>query len=131
MTVRDMFHMDRINVFTEELGCWIDGSYGQYMGEEIQKLADHFASLSKIPLNQYDRQIYSPDHKCDGQEHCECYYFQWEAAEEYLNNYHAGKNRYFGSNPDTGDFGLWIADEDDEDDPPQGGIYHVPVYGIL
>ena len=109
MTIRDMLGLDRRQVFTEEIGCWIDSSYGIHMGFQVQMVA------STVPGSSYDKKILPVTHQCIGG--CECYLEAYVEAEEYLSMFHAGKNRIFGTDSDTGDFGLWVIDEDDADSP--------------
>ena len=107
MTIRDMLGLERRQVFTEETGCWIDSSHGIHIGFQVQMLA------ANMPGSSYNEEIITVTHQCING--CECYWEAYSEAEEYLNQYHAGKNRIFATDPDTGDFGLWVLDEDDAD----------------
>ena len=73
----------------EDAGCWLDGSRGQYIGEEIQQLA-HEQGWSGEMLG------------VDDEWYCEA----WEEAEAYLNEHCAPDGFDFSSN-ESGDWGLW------------------------
>jgi len=84
-------------------GCWFDSALGQYIGEEVIKLAEKMGM--KIELEDEINKT------GDGEFYSEL----WDEAENYLNNNCAPSGYYFGGN-DSCDWGLWKNEDEDEDE---------------
>lgn len=86
----------------KSVGCWCDSSHGRYIGEEICRMAEE---RDWTPLNAG----YTVEDLTTEGEH---YHEAWESAENYMQQF-AAPGYWFGSNPDTGDWGLWKVEEED------------------
>jgi hypothetical protein len=82
-----------------EMGPWVDGVYGVYMGEHIQAIA--------AAHGYGNGRITGPD---DGEE----YTWDTDEAEEYMQAL-APEGYYFGYSDGFGDWGLWHIHEDDSE----------------
>lgn len=80
---------------TIRIGCWIDSHHGMHIGTIVMEIAQGYGWEGGI-LSPYD----------DG------YDDAWDAAECWLNEHVAPENAWFGSDPDTGDWGLWPLDDE-------------------
>jgi hypothetical protein len=80
-------------------GCYFDSARGQYIGIEVIRLAESYG----FTLSDEDEK------QCDV--YAEHYHELWDEAENYLNTM-APADYYFGSNPDSSDWGLWQAESE-------------------
>lgn len=86
-----------IKGFEFSAGCYFDSHHGRYIGEYVIKLARKFGFKSGH----------------HSKANCEYYLETWDDAERFLNNLIPSDcNYYFGSNPDSSDWGLWEITEE-------------------
>ena len=96
-----------------DAGCWFDSHRGQYIGEAVQDEADDRGWSGWFTPCEHDPGMYMSCSEHSGDFHGVCYDEATQEAEDYLNDM-APEGFYFGSNPDSGDWGLWAIDEDDD-----------------
>lgn len=91
-----------------DVGCWLDSARGQYIGEEVQKIAIKAGFKMDFVSCNCDETC-----PCGGKDesHGEWYSGAWDDAEEYLNENVAPEGTLFYSN-ENGDWGLWETEED-------------------
>lgn len=87
-------------------GNWFDSSRGRYIGEAVIETAESFGFKVK-PEDEKNK-------KADGEDYEEL----WIEAEEYLNKL-APEGYWFGSQPETSDWGLWKTEDEEME---KGGL---------
>jgi len=103
-------------------GCLVDSHHGQYMTDRIAEIVDMCNEATQLPGDHYQRAIKVLRDVIDTSEYPETVGRAWEnmgwlhdEMEDKLNTLiPEGVDAYFGGCGDSGDWGLWMNDDDED-----------------
>ena len=106
-----------------DTGCLGDGNRGQFMVDHIATIIDMCNEATQLPGDHYQNMVaglrYNMDHAESINEqgkYGELLDWLWGEMENKLNELLPDDCKYrFGNDPNGGDWGLYLADEDDAD----------------